>query len=324
MSRSMRIFIAGISLVLVLIVLLGCVPNKQGRLFLCCCPAFEQDTVDAPWRQKAGQPPATAAGSQTQASAGPTRPHPPVRTGDITTGPKVDLASQSVDSSGGTIAVSRPGDPLDGFVINVPPQSYPDSRTFKVSSAPITKQTFGDDINPVSPMISVDNGGGYSDEIMYVRVPVKVPDDYFAMGFLYDEKSKQLEGMPLVGMDAESVTVATMHFSNFFISMIEKALLSNDIDSGFRPGIDDWQFTNRGSYIAPGGHCEGQSLSAMWYYCTQPDGNGACLYGRYDNNGNQPATPSLWQDDSLGYRFCSVIQKEKRFGKGTTPGRLLG
>ena len=152
---------------------------------------------------------------------------------------------------------------------------------------------------------------------MYVRVPVKVPDGYFAMGFLYDEKSKQLEGMPLVGMDAGSVTVATMHFSNFFISKIEKALLSNDIDSGFRPGIDDWQFTNRGSYIAPGGHCEGQSLSAMWYYCTQPDGNGACLYGRYDNNGNQPATPSLWQDDSLGYRFCSVIQKEKRFGKGT-------
>ena len=245
-------------------------------------------------------------------STGPTRPHPPIRTGEISLGPKVNIASQSIGASGGTVAVSKPGDPLDGFVISVPPQSYADGRTFEVASAPITNQSFGSDINPISPMISVDNGGGYADEIMYVRVPVKVPEGNFAMGFIYDEKTGQLEGMPLVGMDAESVTVATMHFSDFFISMIEKALLKSDIDSGFRPGIDDWQFTNYGSYIAPGGHCEGQALTAMWYYCTQPDGKDLCLYGRYDNNGDHPATPDLWQDDSLGYRFCSVVQKEPK------------
>ena len=72
--------------------------------------------------------------------------------------------------------------------------------------------------------------------------------------------------------------------------------------------MDDWQFVNRGSYLAPGGQCEGQSLAAMWYYCTQPDGSNAHLFGRYDNNGDQPATPDLWEDDSLGYRFCSVVQ----------------
>ena len=203
-----------------------------------------------------------------------------------------------------------PGDPLDGFVINVPPQSYPDRRTFKVSYAPVTGQTFGNDINPISPMIYEDNGGGYSDEIMYVRVPVKVPQGYFAMGFLYDEKTKQLEAMPLVGSDADSITVATRHFSNFFISMIEEALLNKNIDSGFLPGIDDWQFDNVGSYIAPGGHCAGQSIAAMWYYYAKPDGEEACLYGRYDKNGNQPATPDLWWDDSLGYRLCSVVQED--------------
>jgi hypothetical protein len=92
--------------------------------------------------------------------------------------------------------------------------------------------------------------------------------------------------------------------------MIAKSLLKKDIDSGFRPGIDDWEFVNWGSYIAQGGQCEGQSLSALWYYSTQPDGKDLCLYGRYDNNGNQPATPALWQDDSLGYRFASVIQTD--------------
>jgi hypothetical protein len=305
MSRSKKAFVAAISIILVLTVLLGCLPGKQNPVSFNCAPLSKLQSL-LPGAKKSGQT-STASGTAT----GPTRPHPPVRTGDITTGPKAQVASQSIDSSGGTIAVSKPGDPLDGLVIDVPPQAFSGGRTFKVSSAPITKQTFGPDINPASPMISVDNGGGYSDELMYVRVPLKVPDGSFAMGFLYDEKTKQLEGMPLVGKDAESVTVATRHFSNFFISMIENALLKKDIDSGFRPGIDDWQFTNYGSYIAAGGHCEGQSLSAMWYYCTQPDGNGACLYNRYDNNGDKPATPNIWQDDSLGYRFASMVQTEK-------------
>ena len=238
------------------------------------------------------------------------RPHPPVRKGDINTDTKILEVTQSVDTSGGMVVVSKPGDPLDGLVIDVPSAAYSGNTTFSVSSAPITSQTFGSDITPISPMIYVDDGGTYSNDMMYIRVPVQVPADDFAMGFIYDVATKQLEGMPLISTDADSVTVGTRHFSNFFISMISKSLLDTDIDSHFRPGIDDWQFTNWGSYIAPGGHCEGQSLSALWYYCTQPDGKDLCLYGRYDNNGNQPATPDFWYDDSLGYRFCSVVQQD--------------
>lgn len=234
--------------------------------------------------------PASSTGRQVTAPQGTTRGP----TGTISTGPEVDIATQNISPSGGVVEVTKPGDPLDGFVISVPPNSYADSRTFKVSSAPITRQTFGDDIDPISPMITVENGGGYADGVMYVRVPVKVPEDSFAMGFIYDEKTGQLTGIPLATADAESVTLAATHFCSFFISKIKKALLQNGVDSGFRPGIDDWQFRNDGSYIARGGHCEGQALTALWYYCTQPDGKDMCLYGRYDNNGNQPATPDLW------------------------------
>jgi hypothetical protein len=233
----------------------------------------------------------------------------PARTGNVTTGAKVEAASQSVAAAGGVISVSKLGDPLDGFVLNVPAGSFSGNSNFKISSAPITGQTFGSDINPISPLITIDNGGQESNQIVYIRIPAKVPDGYFAMGFIYDTSTRQLEGMPVVAADAGSVTIGTRHFCDMFLSMISKALLKSDIDSGFRPGVDDWQFTNRGSYIAPGGHCEGQSLSALWYYSTQPDGKNARLYGRYDNNGDKPATPSLWQDDSLGYRFASVVQK---------------
>jgi hypothetical protein len=246
----------------------------------------------------------------TQPAAVLSRPHPTIRTGDINTGPEVEVATQSIDSSGGMVAVSNTGGPLDGFVIDVPPGSYSGINTFDVSYATITSQTFGSDIDPISPMISVDNGGTYSSELMFIRVPVNVPTGDFAMGFYYDATTKQLEGMPLLSTDTDSITVGAMHFSDFFISMISKTLLSKDIDSGFRPGIDDWEFTNYGSYITPDGECEGQSLTALWYYDTQPDGQDLCLYGRYDNNGNQPATPDFWQDDSLGYRFVSVAQAD--------------
>jgi len=64
----------------------------------------------------------------------------------------------------------------------------------------------------------------------------------FAMGFFYDADIKKLSGMNIISSDASSITLGTRHFSDFVISMIPKARLKSDIDSGFRPGIDDWQF----------------------------------------------------------------------------------
>jgi hypothetical protein len=245
------------------------------------------------------------------------------RAGTITTGEATPLAARTIGTSGGTIAVDKPGHPLDGLVIQIPAGSYSGTRSFTVSSAAITAQTFSDDIHPASPLIIVKAGGGYSEKLIYLRIPVKIPEGQFAMGFNYGSKAQRLEGLPLVGMDADSITVATRHFSSIFISMIEKALLKKEIDSGFQPGIDDWQFNNLGAYISPEGICEGMSLTALWYYYVHPDGAEACLYGRYDNNGNQPETPALWQDDSLGYRFASSVQTDN-VGDGSDYWDALG
>ena len=74
--------------------------------------------------------------------------------GDITTGTKVQSASESTPAAGGMVVVDKPADALDGSVINVPDKAYPGGSTFNVSYVPITNQAFGDDINPVSSMIS--------------------------------------------------------------------------------------------------------------------------------------------------------------------------
>ena len=228
--------------------------------------------------------------------------------GQLTLGDSTELVTDAIDEDGGTVTIDRSGDPLDGMELTVPAGSYDDEVEFAVSSRPITGHSYDDRINPISPLIGVENGGDYADEIIAVKVPVEVPDGHFAMGFFYDEETGALEGMPLLAEDGSSVTLGTRHFSDFFISSIAESVLSNiTVDSGFRPGADDWQFENQGSYIAPGGHCAGQSIAAMWYYYERGRG-GDPLYGRYDNNGESPNTPDLWEDDNLGYRLSSALQ----------------
>ncbi|MBN1857832.1 hypothetical protein JW848_01345 [Candidatus Bipolaricaulota bacterium] len=222
-------------------------------------------------------------------------------------GDPVSAASSTIGTAGGTIVVSDPGGPLDGMAIDVPAGAYPNSTSFEISYTPITG-SIDPDIDPLTPLISVDNGGNFADGVITVTIPVTIPDGYFAMGFFVDEDG-DLEGMPLVAETPTSITVATAHFSDFFISKIADSLLTGIMDTGFRPMTDDWQFPNNGSYIEPRGHCAGQSLTAMWYYYENTLNGTSTLYGRFDNNGDT-ATPELWQDDSLGYRLASTVQAD--------------
>ncbi len=244
---------------------------------------------------------------------------PPRPTGTLSTGPSTVAVSSVIEASGGVVSVGSNGGPLDGLELNVPPGAYPSTHQVNISHSPVLGHTFGELFNPATPLISIENGGQYSEELMTLRIPVEVPADHFAMAFYYDAVNGTLEGIPFAGMDDSSVTIVTRHFSDLLVSIIRNSviddLLKKGIDSGFRPGGDDWQFVNRGSYISPGGHCAGQAVSAMWYYCERPDGNDPFLWNLYDNNGNKPGTPDLWEDDSYGYRFASTMQHDIRWGK---------
>jgi len=225
-----------------------------------------------------------------------------------TTDNPIPVASQSIGAAGGGVTVSDPGGPLDGMTIDVPAGAMPGSARFYIEYTPITG-AIAPNVDPITPLITVDNGGAFADDVMTVTIPVTIPAGYFAMGFFVDENGK-LEGMPLVAETPTSITVATAHFSSFFIAMLADTLLTGTIDTGFRPMTDDWQFANDGSYIEPGGHCTGQALTAMWYYIERAQQGTSTLWNRFDNNGDAPATPDLWQDDSLGYRLASVVHHD--------------
>jgi hypothetical protein len=244
----------------------------------------------------------------------------------ISTGSFTDVLQQDVPVTGGTLIVTKAGCPLQGMEIEVSDSSFSTTRTFSVSYAPVLSHSFGANFNPVSPVIRISNGGGYSDSLMVIKIPINIQQNQFAMAFYYDEVTGELEGAPVAALSNTEIWVAVRHLSNaqmkfgkaltgraavdfadLIVTAVETGQLSGKITSGFKPGMDDWEFPNFGSYIKPDGHCAGQSIAAMWYYSAKKLKEGAeGLNSRFD----EIHTDSMWMDNARGYKLCSVVQAD--------------
>ena len=133
---------------------------------------------------------------------------------NLVTGQATVIGSQTVSSGGGSIVIPGAGGPLNGMTIVVPTGAHADSRTYQISSAAIVSHSYGPNVNPVSPLITISNGGGYADDIVTIRIPISIPKDHFAMAFMVDPATGKLDAMPLLEVDSTHVTTATRTFTN--------------------------------------------------------------------------------------------------------------
>ncbi|MBN1447595.1 MAG: IPT/TIG domain-containing protein [Bacteroidetes bacterium] len=249
----------------------------------------------------------------------------PLPSDGLLTGPWIEVASGDIPPQGGMLTVSTPGTPVTGLQITVPAQSYPEERSFTVSYADILNHGFDEKVTVLSPLITFSNGGGYADSAMLIRIPIRLPAGQYAMAFFYDRDTHSLEGIPIVALTDDAVYVATRHLASDHLGFakaqssmrtlrawidvlvlgIETEELTGKISTGFTPGVDDWEFINWGSYLTPGGHCTGQSLTAIWYYVNKKLRGAQDLYNQMD----KVHADSMWMDNTRGYRFASVVWK---------------
>jgi hypothetical protein len=182
-------------------------------------------------------------------------------------------------------------------------------------------------------MIQITNNGEFSDSTMKLTIPINLKEGQFAMAFFYDEKTGKLEGLPILELNSKSISVVTHHFNsspgessfagkhgtniqfnlrtaNIIVSAIDIAILENsgEVMTKFKPRVDDWEFTNYGSFIAPGGHCAGQCLTSMWYFYEKKMNGKPSLFGHYD------LFDKVNYDNPNGYKFASVIQMDVDWG----------
>lgn len=251
---------------------------------------------------------------------------------NITIGTLKEVASSSIGISGGTITVSESGTKIDGLTITVPESSFTSAQTITVSVADITGHQLGDNFKPISPLINVVCDGGYANELMSITIPITVPAGSIALGFILDAETGKLEGIPVAEATNNSITLLTRHFlsgnmlraetptlkggkgflskgANIIITSLAESMLMGltSITSGYKPGTDDWEFVNRGSFIAPGGHCAGQTFTSMWYYYEMKAAEGD-LFEKFSRLAGYD------KDNARGYRFSSVVQEDLDFG----------
>lgn len=234
--------------------------------------------------------------------------------GSLSLGGTQTLAMQTVAASGGTIKISETGTALDGLELSVPEGAYAQDIPFTISATEITSSRMGDLFCPVTPLISVENGGAFADEPMFMTIPIQLKDGEFAMAFGYDSASGELEGIPFQELENDHITILTAHFSGIVVSKADKTRISGDpdssflIDSGFKPGINDFQMPNM-SDANNYGHCAGQCIAEMYYYSKKGRiGWDKPLYGRFDNDGLGD-TPGFFWDDAKAIRLCAAGQK---------------
>jgi hypothetical protein len=230
----------------------------------------------------------------------------------------------------GTLVIAKPGKTVTATItagestittgaltLSIPDGALPLGTTLTVTEAKVTKLghqgDYGGAISIVTPLYTIETGGAELDAPVTVTLSMaalgSAADNAVPLAFYYDAETGRLSPLSPVSSDGGSLVSQATHFSAVVGGLIIPDKLPQFADSGFRPGVDDWQTGNWGSYLEPLGHCEAISVSEIWYYLKQHKGaDAAPLHDLYDNNGVGARTPDLWQDDSLGYRLTGVLQ----------------
>ncbi len=228
--------------------------------------------------------------------------------GTITTGPWTQAADASLPPGGGTVTVSNSGHPVTGLTITVQEGSYNTPQRYVVSYAEITGHKLGPSFNPVSPMISIDNGGGFSETFIRVRIPLTVSADRPVMAFYYDPQTGEIEGIMTLSRTTEFLEIAVRHFSLIVVSEYHKDWLiqGGGYTSLFDPAVNGWSFVNEGTYPRNGGNCAGMSIGAAYFFKNFTAS--VSIRSHFDNDQLWFQTPSLWQDDAGAHKFVTAIQ----------------
>lgn len=199
-----------------------------------------------------------------------------------------------------------------GITIRINDGAYPEEQKVTLYATPITDNTFGEDITPVTALFSYDVGGKFAEANIQITILLAIPEDKFAMGFFYNSVTHELEGMPLVAEDKNGIIVALRKQGDFFISMISKSKLNGDQSSSYKPGTDDWELANEGTVLTPSGQLAGQTLSSLWYYYTKTIRGNHALWNNYNSLLDIP--PVTAYDNVEGLLFASQTELDYQWG----------
>lgn len=245
------------------------------------------------------------------------------------------LATGSIAPSGGTITVSKSGDPLNGLTLTVPSGAYPGTLDITIGSSSNKNLPAANGIVPISPLVHVvTSAGGYANGAITFKVPAPVPANTFPVVVLYDSTTGALEPMTTIAYDGSTVTAITGHLSQpsipspsaarangrfvgnvaaassgpdslfiaFGVFAIPVSVLNQDWDTNFRPGVNDWEMPIEATEAAPKVPILGVAATELWYFNSQAS--------TIPLNGRFPAVRTVPLSDTIGFHWASLIDTQ--------------
>lgn len=231
-------------------------------------------------------------------------------------GQAVTVFSGIVGSEGGRIEINQTDDPLLGMVLEIPAEAFMEDTEIDISRLSVNETPYGENFIPLTPLIRVHLSRDQPQRYLAFKIPVQVPDGYFAVPFRVDLPTGEPEALIVTDQDEKSISFITDHFSDFIVAMVKETALMGDFDTSFIQGRDNFRFPNAGSIITENGECAGQSLASLYF---NDQKTGEALFDSFDGyNGILGATPDFWQDDVMVYKLSALAHLEYRHGSPST------
>ncbi len=252
------------------------------------------------------------------------------------------LAVQTVSPSGGTITIDKAGSPLTGLTFMVPSGALPSATTITLSDVPTAGFTPPIGMTVVSSSaLGIRATQSALKAPVLVRFPVTARPDQVSMIALRNPATGAVTVLPTVRSDASSITVALSSLDGqgvpsarlatptlslslasaaedgeavMFQVAIDPALLARDFDSGFRPGVDDWDFARNPvaslPFLKGGGEAQtavdpgdGMVAAEIWYFVNRKASAGA-LNRKFQLQGGVP------ESNRDGIRWSAIATKD--------------
>jgi len=124
----------------------------------------------------------------------------------------ISVMTAKIGPAGGTIEVEK-ACPIKGLQIVIPKNAYNTEKTFEISYFEIPAGKYKGGGTPYSPLIIVNNGGGYAKGVLSIKIPVNLPENAFAMaGYIDPESFSVVDMLPVTELKKDHITSMTRNF----------------------------------------------------------------------------------------------------------------
>lgn len=264
---------------------------------------------------------------------------------DTGTGPGGQQTTQSIGTAGGSVVIDWPGSPLNGAKLTLDPGALTSTTPLTLRSAPVTGVTLPAGITPLTPGLTISGASGPLKAAAALKLPIPTGNQgKLLMLAMADPITGKMTLLPTIRQDASSVTalLASMDAgrvptairtpssrllglypgalanqdegpsSLIFMAAINAELLNRDFDTGFRPGVDDWDFPRMavpGFPFLDGDGIfayadDGMVSTALWYYINRRKGGGPKLNGSTQLLEGEPLS------SRAGIRWAALANKD--------------